>query len=60
MKPSELIEILQQAVDDGKDDITKIMFDTEAQTFDYHLAKIGTAYYETDISDTPIIILCEK
>ena len=46
MKPSELIKVLQEAVDAGLDDETIILFDTEARTFDYHMAKVGSAYFE--------------
>lgn len=60
MKPSELIKILQEAVDAGCDDTARILFDTEARTFDYHMAEIGTAYFEPEIDETPIISLHEK
>lgn len=60
MKPSELIKVLQQAVDAGLDDTTEILFDTEAKTFTYHMAKIGSANFEPDILDTPFISLHEK
>ena len=60
MKPSELIKILQEAVDAGKDDVTKLYFDTEAQKFHYHMAEIGRAYYEEDIMETPIISFHEQ
>ena len=46
MKPSELIQVLQQAVDAGRDDTTPIYFDTEAKVFHYHMAKVGKAYFE--------------
>lgn len=60
MKPSELIKVLQQAVDAGLDDTTEILFDTEARHFGYHMAAIGSAYFEPDILDTPFISLHEK
>jgi len=46
MKPSELIKVLQEAVDAGMDDITTIYFDTEAQLYDYHYARVDEAYFE--------------
>ena len=48
MKPSELIKVLQQAVDAGKDDTTDILFDTEARNFNYHMAKVGSAYFDSE------------
>ncbi len=46
MKPSELIKVLQEAVDAGMDDITTIYFDTEAQHYNYHYARVDEAYFE--------------
>lgn len=60
MKPSELIKVLQEAVDAGCDDTTDILFDTEARTFEYHMAQIGSAYFEPDIMERPFISLHEK
>ena len=51
MKPSELIKVLQQVVDAGLDDETEILFDTEARTFKYHMAKIGSAYFDPKINE---------
>lgn len=34
-----------------------VYFDTEARTFDYHMAEIGTAYYEESVN---MITLHEK
>ena len=45
MKPSELIVILQRVVDEGHDDDTEILFDTEGRSFPYHRAKVGSAHY---------------
>ena len=60
MKPSELIKVLQEAIDAGVDDTTEILFDTEARTFDYHMAKIDRAYFEPDVLEKPFISLHEK
>lgn len=60
MKPSELIKVLQEAIDAGLDDTTEIFFDTEARKFDYHLAKIDHAFFEPDAMDEPFIVLYEK
>jgi hypothetical protein len=60
LKPSELIKVLQEAVDAGCDDTTRILFDTEARTFNYHMAEIGTAYFVLEIDETPFISLHEK
>lgn len=43
MTVQELFNFLEQAIDDGKGD-SPIYFDTEARTFNYHLAKISRAY----------------
>jgi len=48
MKPSELIAVLQQAIDAGLDDETEIYFDTEGRAFTYHMAKVGKAYFNND------------
>lgn len=61
MKPSELIKVLQEAVDAGQDDITRIYFDTEAEKFEYHMAEIGSAYFEPEhVMEYPIISLHEQ
>jgi hypothetical protein len=63
MKPSELIKVLQEAIDAGLDDTTDIMFDTEARTFEYHMAKVGSAYFEVDelgVYGSPYISLHEE
>lgn len=64
MKPSELILVLQEAVEAGLDDDTEILFDTEARQFDYHMAKIGRAYLEVDSAKAmdiePFIVLYEE
>lgn len=60
MKPSELIKVLQLAVDAGVDNTTQIFFDTEGQKFDYHMAEIDHANFEPDVLDKPFISLHEK
>ena len=63
MKPSELIVILQQAIDAELDAETDIMFDTEARTFNYHMAKIGRAYFNREVNEamgSSIIVLQEE
>lgn len=60
MKPSELIKVLQQAIDAGVDDTTQIFFDTEARKFNYHMAEIDHANFEPDVLDKPFISLHEK
>ena len=59
MKPSQLIEVLQEAIDAGCDDTTEIFFDTDARNFNYHMAKIGSAFFEEKIMGTPFIALIE-
>jgi hypothetical protein len=59
MKPSELIKVLQKAVDAGQDDNTDIFFDTEVKAFNYHMAKISSAWYEPEAFAKPLIILQE-
>lgn len=43
MTAQELFDFLEQVVHDGKGDLP-VYFDTEAREFNYHLAKIGSAY----------------
>ena len=50
MKPSELIKVLQKAIDAGLDDTTEILFNTEARKYDNHMAKIGNAYFDKKIN----------
>lgn len=45
MKPADLIAVLQKAIDMG---IEEILFDTEAGTFDYHMATVDAAYVEME------------
>ena len=61
MKPSELIKVLQEAIDAGLDDETRIYFDTEARKFDYHMAEIDSAYFENQgAMEFPFISLHER
>lgn len=41
----ELHEYLDGLVQIGKGDLP-VLFDTEAKTFNYHMAQVGDAYYE--------------
>lgn len=60
LKPSELIKVCQEAIDAGCDDID-ILFDTEARTFNYHMAHIGRAHFNgTEITGKHFISLHEK
>jgi hypothetical protein len=47
----ELFGFLEQLVKDGHGDAI-IMFDTEARTFEYHMAKIGRAYHDKEMSES--------
>ncbi len=38
----------------------EILFDTEAKKFDYHMAKVGSAYCEKHAWPTPAITLHEE
>lgn len=40
---NEMYEFLRQLVEQGKG-AYQVYFDTDARAFDYHLAKVGTAY----------------
>jgi hypothetical protein len=60
MTALELLKVLQEAVDTGYGH-AEILFDTEARTFDYHMAAVGKAYLETGfIPERPYISLHEK
>ena len=62
MRPSELIKILQKVVDMGHDEETEIVFDTEARSFDYHIAEIGNAFFENGVRTGlgSYVVLTEK
>ena len=59
IKPSELIKVLQEAIDAGNDDNCDILFDTEARTFNYHMAEVHDAHYDDrkEVSEKPFISL---
>ena len=59
MKPSELIKVLQKAVNAGLDDTTEILFNTETRKYNYHMAKIGNAYFDKKIIGKSIVTLHE-
>jgi hypothetical protein len=57
MKPSELINILQQAVDAGMDNQTRILFNVEARAFDCHVVEVSDACLDNDPHGEPMILL---
>lgn len=60
MTVKELRDFLDNAVFDGFGH-AEILFDTEARTFNYHMAKVGAAYLETDIfPERPFVSLHEE
>jgi len=60
MTVQQLLRILELAVHDGYDQ-AEILFDTEGRTFDYHMAKVGSAYLETEFDpNRPFISLHEE
>jgi hypothetical protein len=60
MKPSELIKVLQIAIDMGLDDETDVLFDTEARKFNYHMAEVNSAYFnDAEMVGKPFISLHE-
>lgn len=60
MTALELSKILEEAIQDGYGD-AEILFDTEARTFDYHFAKVGSAFLEDRFDpNRPIIVLGES
>jgi hypothetical protein len=56
----ELLDFLEQVVHDGYGE-AEVLLDTEARTFDYHMAKVGRAYVnnETD-PEYPFVSLHEQ
>jgi hypothetical protein len=59
MTANDLFRILELAIHDGFGH-AEILFDTEAKSFDYHMAKVGGAYLETEaFPDRPFISLHE-
>lgn len=60
MNIKELYCILDAAIEAGYGH-AGILFDTEARTFDYHMAKVGSAYLETEFDpDRPFLSLHEE
>jgi hypothetical protein len=55
----EMFDFLEQLVHDGKGALP-IYFDTEAKTYNYHVAKIGTAYCEDEEEDVQMVIFHEE
>lgn len=49
MTAQQLFDILEQAIHDGHGNAL-IYFDTEAKTFNYHMARIGSVY-DQDMTD---------
>lgn len=49
MTINELYRILELAIHDGHGD-SEIFFDTEARTFNYHMAKISKAFLEDEVN----------
>ncbi len=47
MTVKELHDITKRLVEEGHGD-SRVLFDTEAQTFDYHMASIDSAHHETE------------
>jgi hypothetical protein len=43
MTAKELFDILEQAIHDGHGN-APVYFDTEGRTYNYHMAKVGSAY----------------
>ena len=59
MTAQELLNELEQVVRDGYGH-AEVLFDTEAKTFDYHMARVKFASLETEFDpDRPIVILVE-
>ena len=60
MTAEQLFRILELAIHDGYGH-AEILFDTEARKFDYHMAKVGSAYLQAEFDpDRPYISLHEK
>ena len=60
MTVEELFRELELAIHDGFGH-AEVFFDTEAKTFDYHMAKVGSAYLEKEsFADEPFFSLHEE
>lgn len=56
----ELFNFLEQVIHDGYGHAV-ILFDTEAKTFNYHMAKVDRSFLETEIDPgRPMVILLEE
>jgi hypothetical protein len=59
MTANQLCAFLEKVINDGYGH-AEILFDTEAKTFDYHMAAVGSAYLETEpFPDRPFVSLHE-
>ena len=59
MTAKDLYNFLGQVICDGYGN-SEILFDTDARTFNYHMAKVGSAYLCTEFDpDRPFISLHE-
>lgn len=58
MTAKELADLLNKVVADGHGDCD-VLFDTEARTFNYHMAKVGSAFFENEAYGRPVITLHE-
>lgn len=60
MTVNELFRVLELAIHDGHGD-AQVYFDTEARTYNYHLANIGSAYCQEqyDGADGTAVLLYE-
>lgn len=60
MTAQQLFKVLERAIQDGYGS-AEVLFDTEARKFEYHMAKVGTAFLETEIfPERPLVILQEE
>lgn len=60
MTAKELYDFLGTVIFDGYGE-AEVLFDTEARTFNYHMAKVGRAYLEIEpFPDRPFVFLYEE
>lgn len=60
MTVKELRDFLSNAAYEGFGD-AEVLFDTEARTFDYHMAKVGRAFLVTEFDpERPFVSLHEE
>jgi hypothetical protein len=56
----QMYEFTKKLVEEGKGDAI-ILFDTEAKTYDYHMAEVGRGFYEDDVAvGYPFVSLHER